>query len=52
MKNWTAETLLAHYKEIIDHGGYIDSVHKIKLLTTIEMIEKTLAESTHSNTLT
>jgi len=47
MKNWTAESLLAHYKQKIEQGEFIDSVHKIKLLTTIEMIEKTLAEGTY-----
>jgi hypothetical protein len=47
MKHWTAETLLAHFKEKIELGEYNDSVHKIKLLTTIEMIEKSLGESNH-----
>ena len=42
MKNPSSQDLLKYLENKISQGDYIDSVHKIKLLTTIEMIKKIL----------
>jgi hypothetical protein len=38
----SAKDLLVHIEKIIQEGNYIDSVHKIKLMTTRDMIKKIL----------
>ena len=43
MKNPSSQDLLKYLENKISQGDYIDSVHKIKLLTTIEMIKKILS---------
>ena len=42
MKNPSSQELLEYLRNKISQGDYIDSVHKIKLMTTIEMIQKIL----------
>lgn len=43
MKNPSSRDLLKHIDNKINQGNYIDSVHKIKLITAREMIQKILA---------
>jgi len=43
-KTITAEELLNHITHKINTGNFTDSVHKIKLVTTQEMIQKILGE--------
>ena len=38
----TTKDLLVHIEKIIQEGNYADSVHKIKLMTTRDMIKKIL----------
>jgi len=47
MENITAKELLEFLKTKVETENYADSVHKIKLLTAIEMIEKTLGEGVY-----
>jgi len=42
MKTPSSQELLEYLENKISQGDYIDSVHKIKIMTTIEMIKKTL----------
>ncbi len=42
MKNPSSQELLKYLENKISQGDYIDSVHKIKLITTVEMIQKIL----------
>tara|TARA_S200000501_G_scaffold337822_1_gene344179 strand:+ start:113 stop:253 length:141 start_codon:yes stop_codon:yes gene_type:complete len=42
MKNPSSLDLLEHLENKISQGDYIDSVHKIKLMTTVEIIQKIL----------
>ena len=42
MKKPSSQELLEYLENKISQGDYIDSVHKIKIMTTIEMIKKTL----------
>jgi hypothetical protein len=42
MKNPSSRDLLKHIDYKINQGNYIDSVHKIKLITAREMIQKIL----------
>ena len=42
MKNPTSQELLEHIDNKISQGNYVDSVHKIKLITAREMIQKIL----------
>ena len=42
MKNPSSRDLLKHIDSKINQGNYIDSVHKIKLITAREMIQKIL----------
>tara|TARA_S200000501_G_scaffold339807_1_gene347737 strand:+ start:94 stop:234 length:141 start_codon:yes stop_codon:yes gene_type:complete len=42
MKKTSSQELLEYLENKISQGDYIDSVHKIKIMTTIEMIKKTL----------
>ncbi len=44
MKNLSVKELLKYLNNKIETQQYIDSVHKIKILTTVEIIEKTLVE--------
>ena len=44
MKNLSVKELLKYLNNKIETEQYIDSVHKIKILTTVEIIEKTLVE--------
>lgn len=41
-KTISAKTLLDHIEKILEEENYIDSVHKIKLMTTRDMIKKIL----------
>ncbi|MEL0202661.1 MAG: hypothetical protein VW892_08525 [Flavobacteriaceae bacterium] len=43
-KNISAQELLDHLNKRIEKGQYRDAVHKIKLMTTKEVIERVLAE--------
>jgi hypothetical protein len=38
----SAKALLVQIEKILQEGNYIDSVHKIKLMTTRDMIKKIL----------
>lgn len=38
----SAHALLAHLEKKIHEGDYVDSVHKIKLMTTRDVIKKIL----------
>ena len=38
----SAKALLEHIEKILEKENYIDSVHKIKLMTTRDMIKKML----------
>ena len=42
MKNPSSKELLKHIDNKISQGNYFDSVHKIKLITAREMIQKIL----------
>ena len=42
MKNPSSKELLEHIDNKISKGNYVDSVHKIKLITAREMIQKIL----------
>ena len=42
MKNPASQELLKHIENKIYQGNYLDSVHKIKLITAREMIQKIL----------
>ena len=42
MKNLSSQELLEHIDNKISQGNYVDSVHKIKLITAREMIQKIL----------
>ena len=42
MKSLSAQALLEQLKQKVADGHYNDSVHKIKLMTAIEIIEKAL----------
>jgi hypothetical protein len=42
MKNPSSKELLEYIDNKISKGNYIDSVHKIKLITAREMIQKIL----------
>ena len=42
MKSLSAQALLEQLKQKVTNGQYNDSVHKIKLMTAIEVIEKEL----------
>ena len=42
MKNPSSQELLEHIENKISQGNYVDSVHKIKLITAREMIQKIL----------
>jgi hypothetical protein len=42
MKNPSSRDLLKHIENKINQENYFDSVHKIKLITTREMIQKIL----------
>ena len=44
MKNLSVKELLKYLNNKIETEQYIDSVHKIKILTTVEIIKKTLVE--------
>ena len=44
MENLSVKDLLTYLNKKIETHQYIDSVHKIKILTTVEIIEKTLVE--------
>jgi len=44
MENLSVKDLLTYLNNKIETQQYIDSVHKIKILTTVEIIEKTLVE--------
>ena len=44
MKNLSVKELLKYLNNKIETEQYIDSVHKIKIITTVEIIEKTLVE--------
>jgi|TARA_A200000113_G_scaffold219583_1_gene228548 hypothetical protein len=44
MENLSVNDLLTYLNNKIETQQYIDSVHKIKILTTVEIIEKTLVE--------
>jgi hypothetical protein len=44
MENLSVNDLLTYLNNKIETQQYIDSVHKIKILTTVEIIEKTLLE--------
>jgi hypothetical protein len=44
MKNLSVKELLTYLNNKIETQQYLDSVHKIKILTTVEIIEKTLVE--------
>ena len=44
MENLSVNDLLTYLNNKIETKQYIDSVHKIKILTTVEIIEKTLLE--------
>ena len=37
-KKYTLDEAIKIYEERISNGKYIDSVHKIKMMTTIEML--------------
>jgi len=41
-KTISAKALLNHIEKILEEENYIDSVHKIKLMTTRDMIKKIL----------
>ena len=43
-KNISAQELLDHINQRIEKGQYRDAVHKIKLMTAKEVIERVLAE--------
>tara|TARA_B100000965_G_C18972328_1_gene490359 strand:- start:297 stop:446 length:150 start_codon:yes stop_codon:yes gene_type:complete len=38
----SAKELLKHIEDKLEHGKFIDSVHKIKLMTTRDMIRSIL----------
>ena len=38
----SAKSLLAQIEKMLQEGNYVDSVHKIKLMTTRDMIKKIL----------
>jgi hypothetical protein len=42
MKNPSSKELLEYIDNKISKGNYVDSVHKIKLITAREMIQKIL----------
>ena len=42
MKNPSSKELLKHIDNKISQGNYLDSAHKIKLITAREMIQKIL----------
>ena len=42
MKNPSSQELLERIDNKISQGNYVDSVHKIKLITAREMIQKIL----------
>ena len=42
MKNPSSKELLEYLDNKISKGNYVDSVHKIKLITAREMIQKIL----------
>jgi len=42
MKNPSSQELLEHIDNKISQRNYVDSVHKIKLITAREMIQKIL----------
>ena len=44
MENMSVKELLTYLNNKLETQQYIDSVHKIKILTTVEIIEKTLVE--------
>jgi hypothetical protein len=44
MENLSVNDLLTYLNNKIETQQNIDSVHKIKILTTVEIIEKTLLE--------
>ncbi len=44
MKEVSAYALLHNLQEQVNQGNFNDSVHKIKLMTAIEIIEKTLKQ--------
>ena len=44
MENLSVNDLLTYLNNKIETQQYINSVHKIKILTTVEIIEKTLVE--------
>ncbi len=39
-KKYTLEEVILIFEKKISNQNYIDSVHKIKLMTTIEMLKK------------
>jgi len=43
-KNISAQELLDHLNQCIEKGQYRDAVHKIKLMTAKEVIERVLGE--------
>tara|TARA_B100000989_G_scaffold240019_1_gene186905 strand:+ start:121 stop:264 length:144 start_codon:yes stop_codon:yes gene_type:complete len=43
-KKYTLEEAIQIYEDRISNGRYIDSVHKIKMMTTIEMLKKLMFE--------
>tara|TARA_B100000941_G_scaffold136596_1_gene96839 strand:+ start:208 stop:354 length:147 start_codon:yes stop_codon:yes gene_type:complete len=43
-KTISAKALLNHIEKILEEKNYIDSVHKIKLMTTRDVIKKILKE--------
>ena len=42
MKNPSSQELLEHIDNKISQGNYVDRVHKIKLITARELIQKRL----------
>ncbi len=44
MENMSVKELLTYLNNKLETQQYIDSVHKIKILTTVEIIKKTLVE--------
>ena len=39
-KKYTLDEVIKVYEDRISNGRYIDSVHKIKMMTVIEMLKK------------
>ena len=44
-KKYTLDEAIKVYEDRISKGSYIDSVHKIKMMTTIEMLKKLKLEA-------